>query len=79
MCSLGRGGALADFALQENPTADVKFIPLDLGNLADVKRTADEIVNSEERLDIVGHALVRAAVAHASLQVIADAGVGVNA
>jgi hypothetical protein len=54
MCSLGCGGALADFGLQENPTADVKFIPLDLGNLADVKRTADDIVNSEERLDIVG-------------------------
>jgi len=46
-----------------NPSADLKFISIDLGNLADVKRTADEIRESEERLDLL----------------IADAGVGVNA
>lgn len=38
---------------QLNPSADLEFIPIDLGNLADVRRTADKIREKEKRLDIV--------------------------
>lgn len=55
MSRKGEHGEEAVAKIKESATdaVDVRFVELDLGNLRAVKRTADQIVHSEERLDIV--------------------------
>lgn len=72
---------------KEDPTVDINFIECDLGNLKMVKDVADNIRETEKRLDLVSpHSLLTFKVRICAdlrlvppLQLLCDAGVGVNA